>query len=179
MNDTLKRHSKFLSRVLRHAPDSIGLTLDAGGWADVEELLAKAAANGKRMSRAMLDEIVATCEKKRFTLSPDGARIRAAQGHSVAVALGLDPIAPPETLYHGTATRFLEAIRAQGLKPGSRQQVHLSLNEATARAVGARHGKPVILRVAAGAMHAAGHAFTRADNGVWLTDAVPPEFLTE
>ena len=131
------------------------------------------------MERAVLEEIVATSDKKRFTLSEDGKRIRAAQGHSVEVALGIEPVVPPETLYHGTATRFLEPIRAEGLKPGSRQQVHLSADEVTAHAVGTRHGKPAILRVAAGDMHRAGHAFYRADNGVWLTDAVPPQFLTE
>jgi putative RNA 2'-phosphotransferase len=179
MSKDLKSQSKFLSYVLRHAPESIGLTLDEGGWADVAELLEKAATAGKRLNRATLDEIVATCEKKRFTLSEDGKRIRAAQGHSVEVALGLEPMVPPETLYHGTATRFLDAIRAEGLTPGSRQQVHLSTDEVTARAVGARHGRPAILRVAAGDMHRAGHAFYRADNGVWLTDSVPPPYLSE
>jgi putative RNA 2'-phosphotransferase len=175
----LKTTSKFLSYVLRHGPDSIGLTLDENGWASIDDLLAKAAASGRAIDRATLLEVVATSDKKRFTLSPDGIRIRAAQGHSVAVALGLEPAFPPDTLYHGTATRFLEAIRAQGLKPGERQQVHLSADAATARAVGARHGKPVVLRVAAGAMHEAGMAFFRADNGVWLTDHVPAQFLSE
>jgi putative RNA 2'-phosphotransferase len=179
MAQDLKNSSKFLSYVLRHAPESIGLALDANGWASVDELLAKAEGVGKRLDRAALKEIVATSDKKRFTLSEDGSRIRAAQGHSVDVALGLEPVAPPETLYHGTATRFLEAIRAEGLKAGSRQQVHLSADAATATAVGSRHGKPVVLRVAAGAMHAADHAFFRADNGVWLTDHVPPQFLEE
>jgi putative RNA 2'-phosphotransferase len=179
MAQDLKNSSKFLSYVLRHAPESIGLALDANGWASVDELLAKAEGVGKRLDRAALKEIVATSDKKRFTLSEDGSRIRAAQGHSVDVALGLEPVAPPETLYHGTATRFLEAIRAEGLKAGGRQQVHLSADAATATAVGSRHGKPVVLRVAAGVMHAAGHAFFRADNGVWLTDHVPPQFLEE
>jgi putative RNA 2'-phosphotransferase len=179
MSKDLKSQSKFLSYVLRHAPDSIGLTLDEGGWVDVAVLLEKAAAAGKPIARAVLEEIVTTSDKKRFTLSEDGTRIRAAQGHSVEVALGLERVVPPETLYHGTATRFLESIRAEGLKPGSRQQVHLSADEVIAHAVGTRHGKPAILRVAAGDMHRAGHAFYRADNGVWLTDAVPPQFLTE
>jgi putative RNA 2'-phosphotransferase len=179
MTEDLKSKSKFLSYVLRHAPESIGLTLDANGWAGVDELLAKAGAAGRRLDRATLEEIVATSDKKRFTLSDDGASIRAAQGHSVEVALGLAPVTPPDTLYHGTATRFLDAIRAEGLKPGSRQQVHLSADAATATAVGSRHGKPAVLIVAAGAMHAAGHSFFRADNGVWLTDHVPPQFLSE
>jgi putative RNA 2'-phosphotransferase len=179
MSEDLKSRSKFLSYVLRHAPDSIGLALDAGGWADVAELLAKAAGAGKPMDRAALEEIVGTSDKKRFTLSADGSRIRAAQGHSVQVALGLEPVVPPETLFHGTTTRFLDSIRREGLKPGSRQQVHLSGDEATACAVGARHGKPAILRIAAGEMHRAGNLFYRADNGVWLTDSVPPHYLSE
>lgn len=179
MVEDLKSKSKFLSYVLRHAPESIGLTLDENGWTGVDELLAKAGAAGRRLDRAMLEEIVATSDKKRFTLSDDGSRIRAAQGHSVEVALGLEPVTPPETLYHGTATRFLDAIRAEGLKPGSRQQVHLSADAATATAVGSRHGKPAVLRVAAGVMHQEGHAFFQADNGVWLTDHVPPRFLSE
>jgi putative RNA 2'-phosphotransferase len=179
MAEELKSSSKFLSYVLRHAPESIGLTLDANGWVAVDELLAKAGAAGRRLDRTTLEEIVATSDKKRFTLSDDGSRIRAAQGHSVEVALGLQPVTPPGTLYHGTATRFLDAIRAEGLKPGSRQQVHLSADAATATAVGSRHGKPVVLRVAAGAMHVAGHSFFRADNGVWLTDHVPSQFLSE
>lgn len=177
MRKELVGKSKFLSYVLRHRPDAIGLDLDESGWTSVDELLAKAASTGTPMSRAELGEIVATNEKKRFTLSEDGTRIRAAQGHSVEVALGIEPVVPPEVLYHGTATRFLDSIRAQGLIPGSRRQVHLSGDEATAIAVGQRHGKPVVLRVAAGTMHAQGYAFYRADNGVWLTDRVPPDFL--
>lgn len=179
MTKDLTNQSKFLSYVLRHAPDAIGLSLDAQGWTSIEELLAKSAAAGKGITRELLDEIVATNDKKRFTLSDDGLRIRAAQGHSVEVALGVEAISPPETLFHGTATRFLASIREQGLKPGSRKQVHLSPDETTAIAVGQRHGKPVVLRVAAGEMHAQGYAFFRADNGVWLTDHVPPQFLTE
>ena len=179
MTKDLTSKSKFLSYVLRHAPESIGLTLDENGWTAVNDLLTKAAAAGKRTDRSTLAEIVATNDKKRFTLSPDGLRIRAAQGHSVEVVLGLEPLRPPELLYHGTATRFLEAIRAEGLKPGSRRQVHLSADTSTAQAVGQRHGKPVVLRVASGAMHEGGHAFFRADNGVWLTDHVPPEYLSE
>lgn len=179
MSKDLTGKSKFLSYVLRHAPESIGLRLDANGWADVDALLAKAAEVGTALDRATLQEIVATSDKKRFTLSEDGARIRAAQGHSVAVELGLEPAPPPETLYHGTATRFLGAIRSEGLKPGSRQKVHLSADEVTARAVGQRHGKPVVLRIEAGAMHRDGYAFYRADNGVWLTDLVPPQYLNE
>jgi putative RNA 2'-phosphotransferase len=169
--------SKFLSFVLRHKPDAIGLVLDAEGWAGIDDLIAKADASGTRFGRDELLNVVATSDKKRFSLSPDGQRIRAAQGHSVSVELGLAPREPPLVLYHGTATRFVEAILAEGLKPQSRQQVHLSLDEVTAHRVGQRHGKPVILKVDAARMHAQGFKFYVADNGVWLTDEVPPEFL--
>jgi putative RNA 2'-phosphotransferase len=171
------RLSKFLSLVLRHQPEAIGLALDAQGWVVIDDLIDRAAAAGTAFSRADLAHVVATSDKKRFTISEDGARIRAAQGHSVAVELGLTPREPPDVLYHGTATRFVEAIMAEGLKPQSRQQVHLSFDEATAVSVGRRHGKPIVLRVDAAAMHRAGLRFYVADNGVWLTDLVPPEFL--
>ena len=169
--------SKFLSFVLRHKPDSIGLVLDQQGWTSIEELIEKGNAAGTSFSRADLLEIVATSDKKRFSLSDDGERIRAAQGHSVAVDLGLSPREPPDVLYHGTATRFVAAILSEGLKPQARQQVHLSADEATAHRVGQRHGKPAIFKVEAGLMHNKGLAFFIADNGVWLTDRVPPVFL--
>jgi putative RNA 2'-phosphotransferase len=177
MGKDLTNKSKFLSYVLRHAPGSIGLTLDDNGWASVDDLLAKCAELGNGIDRRTLHEIVGTSPKQRFTLSDDGSRVRAAQGHSVEVDLALQPIEPPALLFHGTATRFLDGIRAEGLKPGSRQHVHLSPDEATAIAVGQRHGKPVVLRVAAGAMHREGHEFFLAENGVWLTAHVPPRFL--
>jgi putative RNA 2'-phosphotransferase len=173
-----KEISKFLSYVLRHAPDSIGLTLDAKGWADVEELLAKASKAGKPIDGATLRRVVAENDKQRFTLSEDGRRIRAAQGHSIAVDLALQPNEPPPRLYHGTATRNLDAIFAEGLQPGRRQQVHLSLDAETARKVGQRHGKPTVLMVDAATMHADGFRFYRADNGVWLTDSVPARYLS-
>src|SRR3954466_12213498 len=140
------RLSKFLSLVLRHQPESIGLVLDAQGWADVDDLIARAAAAEAVFSRAELEQVVATSDKKRFTISEDGLRIRAAQGHSVAVELGLTPREPPPVLFHGTATRFVDAIMARGLTPQSRQHVHLSLDEATALNVGRRHGQPIIFR---------------------------------
>lgn len=171
--------SKFLAYVLRHAPHSIGLALDENGWASVEELLARCTEAGKTLDRATLEHIVRTNNKKRFTLSPDGLRIRAAQGHSIEVALGLAPLPPPSILYHGTATRFLHSILQEGLKPGSRRQVHLSSDPDTALAVGQRHGKPYVLRVAAGEMHKRGIEFFCADNGVWLTDHVPAEFIED
>ncbi|MGJ4881143.1 MULTISPECIES: RNA 2'-phosphotransferase [unclassified Bradyrhizobium] len=172
------RLSKFLSLVLRHQPDTIGLVLDGQGWAIIDDLIARAAAAGTVLSRADLEQVVATSDKKRFTVSQDGQRIRAAQGHSVAVELGLTPREPPAVLYHGTATRFVEAIMAEGLRPQSRQQVHLSLDEATAVNVGRRHGEPIVLRVDAAAMHRDRLKFFVADNGVWLTDHVPPEYLS-
>ena len=169
--------SKFLSLVLRHEPGKIGLVLDPEGWTSVDELIEKANAAGKKFGRKELLHVVATNDKKRFSLSADGLRIRAAQGHSISVELGLPPKEPPPVLYHGTATRFVESILSEGLTPQSRQQVHLSLDEATALRVGQRHGKPYIFKVDTGAMHAEGFKFYQADNGVWLTDHVPPEFL--
>ncbi len=174
----MKHTSKFLSYVLRHAPESIGIELDSQGWVSVDDLLRQAAKAGHTLSRGQLQEIVDTNEKKRFTLSEDGSRIRAAQGHSVAVDLGLESREPPAMLYHGTATRFLESITNEGLKPGSRQKVHLSLDEATAVMVGQRHGKPMVLKVDSARMYADGLEFWQAENGVWLTDTVPPQYLS-
>lgn len=170
--------SKFLSFVLRHKPDAIGLTLDPQGWTSIDELIAKSNAAGTRLSREDLLHVVETSDKKRFSISADGLRIRAAQGHSVAVELGSPAQEPPTTLYHGTATRFVDSILSEGLKSQARQQVHLSADETTARCVGQRHGQPVILKIEALRMHAQGFKFYCADNGVWLTDQVPPEFLT-
>jgi putative RNA 2'-phosphotransferase len=169
--------SKFLSFVLRHRPDSIGISLDSQGWVLVDELIAKSQAGGTHFTREDLLRVVKTSDKKRFSLSADAHMIRAAQGHSVNVDLGLTPQEPPTILYHGTATRFVASILAEGLKPKSRQQVHLSPDKATAQRVGQRHGKPTILKVDALSMHRQGFKFFLADNGVWLIDQVPPEFL--
>lgn len=169
--------SKTLSYVLRHKPEEFGLALDAEGWVSVAELLAALHARGHHVTPKQLHEVVATNDKQRFSLSADGAKIRANQGHSVAVELGLTPVAPPELLYHGTATRFLDSIRKDGLHSGNRQHVHLSADPATAVAVGSRHGKPVVLTVQAGRLHQAGGQFYLSANGVWLTAAVPPEYL--
>jgi putative RNA 2'-phosphotransferase len=170
--------SKFLSYVLRHKPDAVGLTLDPQGWISIDELITKGSAAGTRFGRDDLLHVVETSDKKRFSISDDGLRIRAAQGHSVTVELGLTPQEPPPVLYHGTATRFVESILLEGLKPQTRQQVHLSLDEATAHRVGQRHGKPIIFKIDAQRMHGQGFNFYLADNGVWLTDRVPPEFLS-
>jgi putative RNA 2'-phosphotransferase len=168
--------SKFLSWVLRHDPGAIGLELDDGGWADISALLAAAARHGRSLSQDVLRQVIDAPGKRRFEVR-DGL-IRAAQGHSVRVDLGLDPLAPPAALYHGTVARFLPAICAEGLKPGKRVHVHLSADEATAAMVGARRGRPVILVINAAGMQAAGHAFFRAANGVWLTASVPPAFIS-
>lgn len=171
--------SKYLSKHLRHQPERIGLALDANGWVPVEELLSAAAAHGTRITREELEHVVAVNDKKRFTIErgPEGHRIRANQGHTVEVDLALEPAEPPAYLYHGTVARFLDAIRAEGLRPMARHHVHLSPDRDTATRVGARRGRPVVLSVDAGAMHRAGHTFLVSENGVWLTDAVPPEFL--
>lgn len=177
MDPSLVRASKFLSLVLRHRPEHIGITLDRAGWVAVDELLAAARRSGFALDRATLERVVAENDKRRFAFSPDGARIRASQGHSVDVDLGLAAQAPPEVLFHGTATRFLDSIRREGLRPGSRTHVHLSPDEDTARAVGRRHGSPVVLRVAAGDMHRDGLPLVRTDNGVWLAREVPVRYL--
>ncbi len=151
--------------------------LDARGWADVDELLLKANQHGVTLTRDLLQQVVQQNDKQRFAFSADGTRLRANQGHSIKIDLGLEPITPPDQLYHGTATRFVESIRKQGLLHGKRDYVHLSPDEATARQVGARHGEPIVLVVTAGKMHAAGFIFYRAANGVWLTQRVPSEYL--
>lgn len=178
-NSPLIRQSKFLSLILRHEPEKIGLVLDAQSWTDVAELLGKLAAHGERLTRDELQTIVSTSDKQRFAFSPDGKRIRANQGHSIEVELDLPPAVPPEILFHGTADRFLESIRASGLIQGARHHVHLSADLGTAQRVGQRHGRVVVLEVAAGEMHRAGHTFFVSANGVWLAGAVPPQFLRE
>lgn len=175
MNNTST--SKFLSLILRHKPEEIGLALDPNGWADIDDLIALAKLRGTQLSRVQIETIVAESDKQRFAISTDGMKIRANQGHSVEISLDLAPQTPPEQLLHGTATRFLESIRESGLHPASRQHVHLSSDAATAEKVGSRHGKPVILVVESGQMARDGYLFYRSENGVWLTDAVPAKYL--
>ncbi|HEX5245193.1 MAG TPA: RNA 2'-phosphotransferase [Tepidisphaeraceae bacterium] len=174
--DTVKI-SKFLSYVLRHRPDEIGLTLDANGWASISELIERSHKTATPLDDQIIRQVVAESDKKRFAISEDGTRIRASQGHSVEVDLALEPRQPPEILYHGTATRFADEIGETGLKSMGRQHVHLSLDEKTALSVGKRHGKPIILRIRAGEMWKAGTKFYLSDNGVWLTDEVPIAFI--
>jgi putative RNA 2'-phosphotransferase len=174
----LTKISRFLSFVLRHRPTEVGLTLDREGWLSIDELIAGAKRRGVRFDRLQLETVVATNNKQRFTISSDGQRIRANQGHSVTnVDLNLRPIEPPAQLFHGTVGRFLASIRRQGLLKGNRQHVHLSEEPETARQVGARRGKPLVLTINAAQMHRSGHAFFRSANGVWLVDHVPPEFI--
>ena len=173
----LVRISKYLSLHLRHRPERLGLSLDPGGWVEVDALLAAAARDGHPISRAELDEVVASNDKQRFSFDPSGTRIRANQGHSVEVDLQLQPAEPPAVLYHGTGAGSASAIRREGLRKMRRHHVHLSADLQNAQRVGARHGEPVVFAVDAAAMRRAGHVFYRSANGVWLTDRVPPEFL--
>jgi putative RNA 2'-phosphotransferase len=173
----MSRASKFLSRVLRHEPELVGLTLGPGGWVAVDDLLQSMKRAGHRLRPEELHALVAENDKRRFTLSEDGTRIRAAQGHSVEIDLDLPATPPPAELFHGTASANLDAIWAEGIVPGRRRHVHLSADTETAARVGQRHGKPVVLRIATGRMHADGHPFWRADNGVWLTERVDPAYL--
>lgn len=171
------RLSKRLSYVLRHAPDSVGISLDAAGWVDIADLLAALARHGRPVSRAELVDVVARNDKQRFAIDATGSRIRASQGHSVPVDLGYPAAEPPAELFHGTVERSVPAILAEGLRAGNRHAVHLSPDVGTARRVGARRGRPVVLRVDAAAMVRDGADFTRSANGVWLVDAVPPRYL--
>ncbi|WP_298608372.1 RNA 2'-phosphotransferase [uncultured Thiothrix sp.] len=179
MNEKEKiRKGKFLSLILRHQPETIGLSLDEAGWASVDELLSQLAAHKKPLTRAELDEIVLTNDKQRYSFSVDGKQIRANQGHSLkTIELGLEPMQPPEVLYHGTASRFVHSILKQGLKAQSRQHVHLSKDTETATKVGMRHGMPIILLVDAQQMQADGYLFYCSANHVWLTEKVPAKYL--
>ena len=169
------RASKFLSLVLRHKPETIGITLDSAGWVDVEVLLA---AMGDRLSRAMLLQVVAENNKKRFEFSPSGLKIRASQGHTLSVNLGYESQEPPEYLFHGTPVTALPSIRATGLQKMDRHAVHLSGDEGTARSVGSRRGQSVVLRIFARTMQMNGAGtFSKSTNGVWLTDCVSPDFI--
>jgi len=176
--ERLIRISKYLSKHLRHQPESIGLQLEPDGWVAVEQLLAACERNRMPITRAQLDQVVAENSKQRFSFDETGTRIRANQGHSVDVDLELPPVIPPDVLYHGTGHQTADAIRREGLVKGRRQHVHLSADVETAVNVGARHGKPTVFVVDARAMHDAGHTFWCSANGVWLADSVPPEFLS-
>ncbi|MEB3882439.1 RNA 2'-phosphotransferase [Lyngbya sp. CCY1209] len=173
----LVKISKYLSKHLRHQPDRLGLKLSPGGWVAVEDLVAACEAHRFPLSRAELEAVVANSDKRRFSFDETGTLIRANQGHSVPVDLQLEPRKPPEILYHGTGEPSLESILRWGLLKMSRHHVHLSADAETARRVGMRHGRPVILAIDTAAMAAAGYVFYCSANGVWLVDAVPPEYL--
>jgi putative RNA 2'-phosphotransferase len=177
MPDRFTRISKFLSLVLRHKPELIGLTLDSAGWVSVSDLLRACEAHGHSLTLAELHQVISTNDKQRFSLNEDEQMIRANQGHSVSVELGYSPAIPPDILYHGTVERFLPFIKEQGLNKGARHHVHLSPDMETARRVGQRRGKPIVLKVESERMHQDGRQFFRAENGVWLTEHVPPEYL--
>ncbi|HUQ55493.1 RNA 2'-phosphotransferase [Lentzea sp.] len=168
--DRMIRLSKRMSKALRHQPERVGLTLDAAGWVPVADLL-----DALGISAEDMREVVERNDKKRFTI--DGDRIRANQGHSVEVDLGLPTATPPDVLFHGTVAHYLDDIMRDGLRPMSRHDVHLSPDLETARRVGARRGRPLILTVAAKAMHADGHEFRLSANGVWLARHVPARYL--
>ena len=178
MDQSLNKLSKFLSYVLRHKPEEIGIELSEEGWTDTNQLIQNAVMHGVKLDLKTLEKIVETSDKKRFTFSCDKSQIRAAQGHSTQqVNINYPEAIPPEVLYHGTATRFLESIKEQGLISGSRQYVHLSQNQQTAQEVGQRYGKSVLLTIDAKAMHESGYIFYLAENNVWLTKHVPSHFL--
>ena len=170
--------SKFLSLVLRHKPDAIGVQLDAGGWALIDDLVEKSRKAGIVLNSHLLHRVVATSEKQRFSISPDGASIRANQGHSIRIELGLQEANPPTLLYHGTAQRNLNSILLEGLSPGKRNHVHLCSDAATALSQGKRHGVPVVVVVHSGRMHGDGFKFYQALNGVWLTSFVPASYVS-
>jgi putative RNA 2'-phosphotransferase len=178
MKKTLTKYSKFLSLILRHKPEEIGINLDENGWVDVEQLIQGFNRKGYEFNFAILEEIVYTNDKNRFCFNEDFSKIRANQGHSKRVDLGLTPMVPPDILYHGTATRFWPSICKKGLIRGSRQYVHLSQERQTASKVGIRHGKLLVLLIASKSMHAKGHNFYLSKNRVWLTDHVPVEFIS-
>lgn len=176
-NKTIKAVSKYFSYLLRHQPDAIGLQLDKSGWASIDELIEKT--TDFVLTRDLVDVVVETNDKQRFSISDDGLLIRANQGHSIGVDLDLMPMVPPEYLLHGTAERFVPAIREFGLKKMQRHHVHLSASAAVARNVGSRYGKPVLLEVKAKAMHDEGFVFFKTANNVWLVDNVPIHYINE
>lgn len=173
----IRRASKFLSLVLRHKPETIGLTLDQNGWANIEELIQKMNENGFAISNDLLTQVVDTNDKQRFAFNSSRTSIRANQGHSLQVDVELKEHVPPDFLYHGTAEKNVSAILGAGLEKGTRQHVHLSKDVETAIKVGQRHGKPKVFLVSSGKMSTDGFTFYLSENMVWLTDKVPPEYL--
>lgn len=171
-----KETSKYISLILRHRPEVIGITLDEHGWADVEELI-RGVGRTHPLDMETLKEIVRTDEKGRYSFNEDFTKIRANQGHSVKVDVELERKAPPKVLWHGSAEKYEASIDTHGLLPGSRLYVHLSPDVETARKVGSRHGRPVVYLVESGRMHADGLEFFLSKNGVWLTKHIPAGYL--
>ena len=174
----LIKTSRYISMLLRHKPEAAGLTLDEHGWAETEELI-RCVSKTRYLDMTLLEEIVATDNKQRYSFSPDMTHIRANQGHSIPVDVELEEKAPAEYLWHGTGEKYVNSIRQSGLKSGNRLYVHLSEQRDTAVTVGSRHGKPFLFRVRSGLMHADGFTFYQSKNGVWLTKFVPVEYLEE
>lgn len=179
MDKQLKGTSKFISLVLRHKPEEIGLALDENGWANVTELIERMGKRGHKFDFNTLKEIVDTNEKKRFSFNEDCTKIRANQGHTIEVDVELKATTPPAVLYHGTAAKSVDSIMQNGLSKMQRLHVHLSADYETAVKVGQRHGKPVVLSVDATAMQAEGHTFYLSENNVWLVAEVPAKYLTK
>ena len=177
MHKDIKRCSKFLSFVLRHNPEQIQLKIDQQGWVNVSDLLSRMQFSKKGISQSLLEETVRRDDKQRFSFSDDGKRIRANQGHSRSVDLGLEEKKPPPILYHGTAKKNIDAIFKQGVNKMKRQYVHLSEKVETARSVGIRYGEPVILEISSNIMYEEGFKFYCSKNRVWLTEEVPPKYL--
>jgi putative RNA 2'-phosphotransferase len=176
-NDPVKI-SKFLSLVLRHAPETIHVNMDKNGWVDIQELIDNANTyKDLHLTIDIIKKVVETNDKQRYAISDDEKRIRANQGHSITVDLGLESKRPPDILYHGTAARFLDSIMNGGLKPMGRQYVHLSRTEEIAMTVGSRHGKPVVLHIDAKTMYEEGYKFYISENNVWLVDEVPVKYI--
>lgn len=171
----LKKISKYLSYILRHQPDSIGIELSDEGWANIKELIGKT--SEFKLTRELINTVVETNDKKRFLISEDGERIKANQGHSIEVKLELEPVTPPDVLLHGTAERFLDSILSEGLTKQKRHHVHLSKTQKTAMSVGARYGKPVLLKIDSKQMYEDGFEFFKTENDVWLVDYVPAKYL--
>jgi putative RNA 2'-phosphotransferase len=178
LNNNLVKISKFLSLVLRHAPETIRVTMDKNGWVGIQELIDNANTyKNLHLTTDIIKKVVETNDKQRFILSDDEKRIRANQGHSITVDLELESRTPPDVLYHGTAIRFLDSIRKDGIKSMGRQYVHLSRTEEIAITVGRRHGEPVVLYIDAKTMHEEGYKFYLSENKVWLVDKVPIKYI--
>lgn len=177
MKSDLKNISKFMSLVLRHQPEKIGLQLDDNGWVAITALIGKLNVYGLQVDISTIEKIVITNDKKRFSFNDDKTKIRANQGHSIGVELNMKKTIPPDKFFHGTAEKFVENIFKTGIQKQNRQHVHLSATEETAKSVGSRHGKPVVLTINAKQMAEKSYVFYLSANNVWLTDVVPAQYI--